>query len=263
VKVTIDLTVKITRNKTIISFEEEGSVILYQQLDNIKPINENALLVYYNGRKPLAISFDNTIDKKSLNAADSLAEIRLGWEAELKDIAQVMLDMWIEKGLEVSALFEPQKVAGNQYAVAKKYQTDLFTILKTFGYENEKIKTKPAKAQHRWSKALSELPFYIDYKGAKAEVVWQKRNEMRIKSGAVLAQEIPLNKDGSVGFSARLTEKLRSDHGDKIKNYVTVEDIILKSVNEVGIFLYFAGTNGWLVLKDTEGKTLDAYSVVN
>ncbi|MFC4772380.1 hypothetical protein [Enterococcus hermanniensis] len=259
----IDLTVKITRNKTVISLEDEGSVILYQQLDKIDSADKKALLIYYSGRKPMALSFDKAIDKQSLKIADSIAEVQLGWEVELKNLAQLMLDAWIEKGIEVSPLFEVQKVASNQFSIAQKYQATLFEVLKTFGYENEKIKAKPTKAQHRWSKALSEIPFYIDYKGARAEVIWQKRNELRIKSGAILAQEIPLNKDGSVGFSARLTEKLRSDHGNKIKDYVTVEDIILKSVNEVGIFLYFAGTNGWLVLKDSEGKTIDAYSVVN
>ncbi|OJG34366.1 hypothetical protein [Enterococcus cecorum] len=55
---------------------------------------------------------------------------------------------------------------------------------------------------------------------------------------------------------------MRQEQADKIKDNVTTEDIILKSVNEVGHFLYFAGTNSWLVLKDENGKTIDEYSVV-
>ena len=95
------------------------------------------------------------------------------------------------------------------------------------------------------------------------EVIWQKRNEMLLKAGAKLTKEIPLNKDGSIGFSARLAEKLRADHADQISNFVTTEDLVFKSVNEIGMFLYYAGTNGWLVLKDENGKTIDEYSVVN
>lgn len=57
-------------------------------------------------------------------------------------------------------------------------------------------------------------------------------------------------------------EKLRDEQRDKFMNLVTTEDIILKSVNEVSLFLYFAGTNSWLVLKDQNGKTIDEYTVV-
>jgi hypothetical protein len=102
----------------------------------------------------------------------------------------------------------------------------------------------------------------VDYQGAKAVCRWQKRNEMLIKKGAVLVAETPLNKDGSVGFAAKFTLSLRDIHKEKIENFVTTQDIVLKSVNEVGNFLYFAGTNSWLVLKDENGKSIDEYSVV-
>jgi len=39
-------------------------------------------------------------------------------------------------------------------------------------------------------------------------------------------------------------------------------DVKLRSVNEVGTFLYFAGTNSWLQLKSPEGKTLNELTVV-
>lgn len=35
---------------------------------------------------------------------------------------------------------------------------------------------------------------------------------------------------------------------------------MLRSVNEVGHLLYFAGTNSWLVLRDDAGRTLDELS---
>ena len=118
------------------------------------------------------------------------------------------------------------------------------------------------KVRHRWSKEISEIDFYVDYNDSKAEVRWRKRNEMLIKKGAVLKSEIPLLNDGTMGFADKYTLQLRSMNEDKIKDFVTTDDIILKSVNEVGHFLYFAGTNSWLVLKDKDGKTINEYTAV-
>ena len=120
---------------------------------------------------------------------------------------------------------------------------------------------KPAKPKHYWSKEVSVIDFFVDYNDSKAICRWQSRNEMLIKKGAVLKPQASLNKDGSLGFAAKFALQLREINKDKINNFVTTEDIILKSVNEVGNFLYFAGTNSWLVLKDKDGKTIDAYTV--
>lgn len=119
---------------------------------------------------------------------------------------------------------------------------------------------KPAKAQHHYRKALSAIPFYVDYQGAKAEVYWRKRNELAISAGAILVKEAPLNKDGSLGFAARFALNLRQEHADAIDQGRTTKTVVLKSVNEVGHFLYFAGTNSWLQLKDEDGHTLDELS---
>jgi hypothetical protein len=121
---------------------------------------------------------------------------------------------------------------------------------------------KPGKARHRWSKEVADIDFFVDYEGAKATVRWINRNEMLIKKGAVLRADTPLLKDGSLGFTAKFTLMLRQLHQNQIKDFVTTEDVILKSVNEVGNFLYFAGTNSWLVLKDKDGKTINAYTEV-
>ena len=121
---------------------------------------------------------------------------------------------------------------------------------------------KPGKVTHRWSKKVSEIDFFVDHNGSKATVRWQKRNEMLIKKGAVLMKEAPLLKDGTLGFAAKYTMQLRSMYADKIKDFVTTDDVILKSVNEVGHFLYFAGINSWLVLKDKDGKTINDYTAV-
>ncbi|RCW17839.1 hypothetical protein CAC02_01045 [Streptococcus gallolyticus] len=124
-------------------------------------------------------------------------------------------------------------------------------------------KKQPAgKVRHRYRKALALIPFYVDYKGSKATVFWTKSNQLVIKAGAILVPDAPLNKDGSLGFAARFALSLRQEHQDSIslENHRTTADIVLKSVNEVGHFLYFAGTNSWQVLKDETGKSLDDYS---
>jgi|GEM_PF-51023 len=128
--------------------------------------------------------------------------------------------------------------------------------------KSEAAEEAGGKARHTWSKEVSEIPFTVDARGAKATVYWPKRGEMLIKKGAQLLQEAPLNKDGSLGFSARGGQMIRDEHKDAIKDFKTTKDVILKSVNEVGLFLYFGGTNSWLELVDKDGKTINEWTVV-
>lgn len=157
-----------------------------------------------------------------------------------------------------------------EYAIPTHYQKEyqpiieqIVAILRPFAIQFDAKPKRPGqKVQHRFKKEFSTIPFYVDAFNSKAIIYWQKRNEFRILAGATLVPEAPLNKDGSLGFGARFSLTLRQEQADKIKDNITTEDIILKSVNEVGHFLYFAGTNSWLVLKDENGKTIDEYSVV-
>jgi len=128
--------------------------------------------------------------------------------------------------------------------------------------ETPKKPTASAKARHRWSPQIGDTEFKVDSRGAKATVIWQKRGEVLIKKGAKLLKDPPLNKDGSLGFSSRGGLMIRDEQKDAIKNYVTTRDVVLKSVNEVGLFLYFGGTNSWLELKDKDGKTIHDLTVV-
>ena len=118
------------------------------------------------------------------------------------------------------------------------------------------------KAQHRFRKELANIAFYVDDFGAKATIYWQKRNEMRILAGAQLRQDVPLRKDGEIGLNGRFGNTLREENSDKIKDFTVVEDIVVRSVNEVGLLLYYGDTNSWLVLRDANGKTIDEYSRV-
>lgn len=258
----IKLTVEITKTSTKVKTEEGAELVFYQEGKKLPAITSDQLLIYVTGREPKAIDYNHEWDKSAIKEPDQVIALTVPWDIEGMELAQVMLQAWQDNQLAVKNLFDTPKIAANHFPTLTNIQTELFEIFATFGIVNEKQKKKPMKAQHRWNKKVSEIPFYIDYSDSKGEVLWQKRNEMLLKAGAKLKMEMPLNKDGSIGFSARLTEKLRADYSDKIANGVTTEDIILKSVNEVGLFLYFAGTNGWLVLKDQNGKTIDEYTIV-
>ena len=84
-----------------------------------------------------------------------------------------------------------------------------------------------------------------------------------IKAGATLLPEAPLNKNGSVSYSAKYGEKLRDDYKDRIADNKTTKDIIVKSVNEASLLLYFGGTNSWLEIVDENGKSIDEWTKVD
>ncbi|MFZ2733580.1 MAG: hypothetical protein WAX59_02635, partial [Lactococcus raffinolactis] len=86
-----------------------------------------------------------------------------------------------------------QKVPSHQTKVLTAYLNKLTPYLDLLGYQFKAVQETPAapakssgKAQYRFTKAIAEIPFYVDYDGAKAEVQWLKRNDMVIKKGAVL-----------------------------------------------------------------------------
>jgi len=118
------------------------------------------------------------------------------------------------------------------------------------------------KANHKWSKEISGIEFMFTDRGSEGKVFWKRRKELLLKSGAKLTPDPQLNKDGSLNFSAKVAKTLRADHADKIINFVTTEDIVFPSPNEVGIFLRFGGDNTWSGLIDKDGKSLHEWSVV-
>lgn len=165
--------------------------------------------------------------------------------------------------------FEKQLLSGSinetQDTLTQSYISNITPFLDKLGYTFATTLTskKNVKTQHRFSKKLIDIPFFVDYKGASAEIFWLKRNDMLIKKGAKLITDMPLNKDGTIGFAQKFAMTLRQEQSDSINDdFVTTADIHLKSVNEVGHFLYFAGTNSWLILKDKSGLTLDSYTAI-
>lgn len=127
-----------------------------------------------------------------------------------------------------------------------------------------KTEKKGGKARHRWTKEMAAIEFFIDVDGAEATVVWQKRNEMLIKKGARMRKEPRLTAVGERGLEARFGDTLREEHADQFNDdFVTTEDIVLKSVNEVGLFLYYGGRNSWLAMVDLAGRTIDEWTRVD
>ncbi|MGX7420378.1 hypothetical protein ACWOFR_16425 [Carnobacterium gallinarum] len=194
------------------------------------------------------------------------------WEVELPYLEQIFIAEALENGVLLQDVAkEESKIPKSQVKTITEYKDEILLILEKFGYPlhvkapkpEVKVAKKSAKARHRWTKEVSQIEFFVDTRESKATVMWQKRNEMLLKAGAKMMPVAPLNKDGSVGFSAKMGDKLRADYADKFKNFVTTEDMILKSVNEVGLFLYYAGTNSWLELLDTGGKSIDAWTRVD
>ena len=136
------LIVEIDHDTTSIQFDEEGTMMIFRNLKKVPALTKDQLVLYFKGR----------------------------------ELAQQMLEVWQKNALKTAGLFEEQKIAVNRYPIVARHQERLFELLTTFGFENKKVKAKPAKAQHRWNKQVSEIPFYIDYNNAKGEVIWQKRN---------------------------------------------------------------------------------------
>ena len=90
---------------------------------------------------------------------------------------------------------------------------------------------------------------------------------MRLLAGAKMLpnEAAPKRADGTLGFTAKFTLNLREENQEKFdpETWTTTEDIILRSVNEIGHFLYFAGTNSWLEMFDDQGRSIHELTVVN
>jgi len=171
---------------------------------------------------------------------------------------------------EVSRMFLELSEGGTiNTELTRTFFSDLYgSVTDKFGINWQILHYVPApkkrmgKPRHRWSKEVSQIEFSVDKYGAKATVVWQSREEMVIKKGAVLKPDVPLRKDGTMSFQAKSGQMLRDENKDHIDEFVTTQDITLRSVNEVGLFLYFGGTNSWLELVDKDGRSINEWTVV-
>jgi len=267
----IKLDVLITETKTNIKFSNNQGVINISNTDSKEIIVEQPT-VYFLLKANMIVYIGKTNKKASHDDVDFNKIIMLTppWEIEIEHLEQLFIDEAMKNGINlVNTAKEDIKIPANQKKIVANYKHEVLLVLENFGYniqpklEVKETKAKPAKTQHRWSKEVSQIEFFVNSRESKATVIWQKRNEMLLKAGAKMMSTPPLNKDGSLGFAAKMGEKLRSDYADKVKDFVTTEDLVLKSVNEVGLFLYFGGTNSWLELIDADGKTIDEWTRID
>lgn len=229
----MQLQVEMTDQQTTVTLPDEQGQLVFAQAALTKP-EHGVLLRVQNGH---FAGFDE-------GDADEFIAITMPWTSE---------PQYLQKGLLGDTIPKAQQA----------YVTQIAQILTRFGIHFEApAKKRPAKAQHRFNKALADTPFTIDHEGAKATVYWRKRNEMEILPGAELSLTPHLTKAGNKGFDTRFSEKLRAEHQDAIDGDHTKVSVVLRSVNEVGLFLYYGGTNSWLQLKDAQGKTLDEWTKV-
>ena len=265
----IKLSVLITETQTTIEFNDHQGVI--NILDGNKEIILDQPAVYILLKDHRIISIGKSPSDTFQNELDfnKIITVTPSWDIELSYLVKQFITEAIENDIKlVNAPEIKTKIPASSKKTVLAYTNEVLLVLEKLGYhlkhheEPKKTKTKPAKARHKWTKEISQIEFFIDARGCKATVLWHKRNEMLLKAGATMMPEPSLNKDGSLGFSAKMGQRIREDHKDKVKNFITTEDIILKSVNEVGLFLYFGGTNSWLELIDANGKTLNEWTVV-
>lgn len=188
------------------------------------------------------------------------------YDIETAPLTQYLIDLAEESGLKLVGKMPSIKLPQNIYKVCAKAADEFLPVLTAFGIKLEKKKFVSPKAQHRWKKAISEIVFHVDHLGASADIIWEKSTEMRIKKGAKMLpdSECPRRADGSLGLPWTFTKALRDAHQDKFdpENWVTLDDIVLRSVNEVSYFLYFAGTNSWLLFLDADGRSIHELTVV-
>lgn len=191
--------------------------------------------------------------------ADQVLRLHLSWGLEADYLQRAF------SALIAGTDPEQAQIPAGVYQTVMAMLTELRQVLTVLGYQfgqAKPAKKGPAKARHRFDRKLADRPFQVARNGARATVFWRKAKEMEIAAGAVLRTEPIMNQDGSVSYGTKYGDKLRADHADAFVDGKTTKPVVLRSVNEMGLFLYYGDTNGWLELVDADGNTLDALTKV-
>jgi len=245
-----------SKDKVTINLNDMGTISYYL----VKPIeaNEESIFVIMKNSEVIGLSFGGLSD---MNGATNFLEIVVPDNIIPPDFFYFLTKKMEQDGYSLSADYK-MTISDESASIYQKYWENILPLLTAFGIKVAKPKKVISKPRHKFVATLAEVPFKIDYKNSKATVYWVKRNKFVIKSGATLVPDAPLTKAGIIGFAGKFGLRLRQEHEEQIKDNVLTSDIELRSVNEVGTFLYFAGTNSWLQLKSPEGKTLNELTIV-
>lgn len=252
----INFTGELSDNKISFNSSELGTINYYSTKPN--EVNEESVFIIMKNQEVVGISYGSLVN---MNDATGFLEIEVPENIIPGDFFFFLTKELYQSGYNMNVEYS-MKISKESIKVYQKYWEEVVPLLRFLGIQIVKAKKKPAKPRHKYLKSLADVPFKVDYKGSKATVYWVKRNELVIKAGATLVSKAPLTKAGIIGFAGKFGLRLRQEHEKEIKDNVLISDITLRSVNEVGTFLYFAGTNSWLQLKDPDGKTLNELTIV-
>ncbi|KRM11977.1 hypothetical protein ABTQ33_00820 [Paucilactobacillus suebicus] len=244
---TIELKVSMSETKTKVELPDEQGTLIFSS----KPIEipDHGIQLFIN--ESYLVSVDDEPKKY-----DEVLTIQLPWSIEPKLVGRVMQNRIGETEIKV-----PQ----SQIKAMQSYLDMLTKTTARLGVVLSKkavAKKDPAKPRHKFYKDMVNMPFKVNRNGSEATVFWTASKEMTVKAGAKLTGEKIMNKDGSMRYGTKYGEKLRADHADAIDGLVTTKDVKLRSVNEVGLFLYYGDTNGRLELINEYGQTLNELTIV-
>lgn len=263
-----EIYVRIDVNQTVVYTTNKQKLISIFQDAQLIEANTQRVYLGIQDKKMSVLGISSHLEDILSRKCEEFILLEVPDELESNTVASVLFEEMQNNKLKVTYFGEVTlSIDEAQLKQIKLFIDERMWLLSRFGYpfllNGAPKKEKLGKVQHRWKKAISEIEFTVDAFDSQATVIWQKRNELLIKKGAILKQEVPLKKDGTVGLDGRFGKTLREEQQLGGNQFVTKEDIILKSVNEVGLFLYYGGTNSWLVLKDQEGKSLDEWTRVD
>lgn len=240
-----------------LNLNELGKINIY--LEKPQTIEPHSIFILMRNKQVVGMSLG------SLNNTDDdtkFLEILVPENLKASDFFYCMTKELEVSGYKLNADYEIDISEKNLNECQNYWQTTL-PVLMAFGLTLTKpVPMKKGKPRHKFSKKLAETPFTVDYQGSQATVYWVKAGQFIVKKGAKLVKNPPLTKAGIVGFAGRFGLQLRQEHEKEISDDMLIDDVTLRSVNEVGTFLYFAGTNSWLQLKDPDGKTLNELTIV-
>lgn len=249
-----DFTGNYSDQRITIDLKDLGSINYY--FTKPEEYSKESIFLIMQNREIIGLGIG---DLDNTETATSYIEIVVPENFIVTDFFYFLTKRMVQSGYKINAEYKMQISQASQQ-LYEKYWQNVLPILSSFGLRT--IPIKKGKPRHKFMASLADVPFKIDYNGSKATVYWQKRNQFLVKSGATLSEQTPLTKTGVVGFAGRFGLRLRQEHEKEIQDNILTKDIILRSVNEVGTFLYFAGINGWLQLRSPSGKTLHELTVV-
>lgn len=253
------------KGKIMLTLESGAAARIFETNNSRFKLNDGEIFLLTKKAQIIFIGADKTLIQKLEFDKIIIIDPQV-YDLETAYLVQYLTETAQESGIKLATTADPIKLPKNIYNSCAKASSEFLTALEPFGFKFEKKKVFSAKAQHRWKKAISEIEFHIDKDGAVGTVIWQKSTEMRLLKGAKMLpnESAPHRADGTLGFTAKFALNLREENKDKFdtESWTTTEDIILRSVNEIGHFLYFAGTNSWLEMFDKDGRSIHELTVV-